>query len=85
MKTQRIEDEVNESYGYEKYKSFCEQMIDLELSLAYLQTKEGQEKLVNDLGRINVVDAIHKVELAIILKRSEAKFLKEYLNAKEKE
>lgn len=82
--TKQIEQEVKKNYILEKYKAFLEQIVDLELSIESLKTEEGQKYLTDQIGEANIASKIQEAENALTLKKSEAKFLKDKIDGKEK-
>lgn len=40
---QKVEEEVNEKFPLEKYRSFCEMVLDAEMRIDYLKSDQGKE------------------------------------------
>ena len=76
---EKIENEVNENYLSDKFKSTCETIKDLETQIAYLQSKEGWA-IASELSGSEVVkEQLKKVDLALKERKVEREFIRDLL------
>jgi len=77
MNWAEIEKQVSENFPKEKYKAFCEQIVDLEMSIAYLKTAQGREAI----GSEKALEKIKENESLIRRIKAQKQHIINYLNA----
>lgn len=78
MNFKDLKKEALDKYYPEKYKAYCENIADLELSIAWLNSKKGKDAATLMSGSDEVEKQMSHLVLLLDFKKAELKFLEEY-------
>ena len=77
--TKQIEEKINKEFPYKKYEGICESIKDLEIKIAFIESKEGREHLIELLGSDAVEKDLDTLGKSLVERKIEKEFVRKFI------